>query len=276
MKKLSISLLSLALLFTYGSCTRQADEGNTEESELTEADTTDASNNRITVTATEFPEYPDAKLTLNAPAEGEPIKSGTVRFSSEVENYKLGAQTENAENLMLANSDQGQHIHLIVDNDPYTAHYEPVFERELSEGNHVVLAFLSRSFHASLKNEDAYVLRKYTVGNTNSNDTLDFDLDAPHMFYSRPKGTYAGDDAQKILLDFYLVNTELSANGNKVRATVNGREFMLEEWKPYIIEGAPMGQVTIKLELLDENDSLIDSPYNPVTRTITLEEESPQ
>ena len=175
--------------------------------------------------------------------------------------------TEGAHEKMIANSEKGQHIHLILNNNPYDALYETNYQKELEEGHYVELSFLSRSYHESIKNPDAYVLRQFTVGNAENKNV---DLNAPHMFYSRPKGEYTGKDTEKIMLDFYLVNTELSENGNKVRATINGQEFMINEWKPYYISGLPMGENTIKLELLDANGNLVQSPFNPVTRTITL------
>ena len=90
------------------------------------------------------------------------------------------------------------------------------------------------------------------------------------MFYSRPKGTYEGVDTKKLLLDFYLINTEISPEGNKVRATINGEEFILDDWVPYYIEGLPLGEVIIKLELLDSTGDLIKTPFNPVERKVIL------
>ena len=55
-----------------------------------------------------------------------------------------------------------------------------------------------------------------------------------------------------------------------MRATINDSEFMIDEWAPYYIEGLSTGEVTIKLELLDSNGELIDSPFNPVVRLVTL------
>jgi len=72
------------------------------------------------------------------------------------------------------------------------------------------------------------------------------------------------------MLDFYLVNTELSPEGNKVRATINGTEFMLDRWMPYIMEGLPMGENTVKLELVDNNGNVLPGPFNSVERTFTL------
>jgi len=58
--------------------------------------------------------------------------------------YKLGEQTPEAQKLMCANSDQGQHIHLIIDNQPYLAAYATDFEVDVPDGEHIILAFLSR------------------------------------------------------------------------------------------------------------------------------------
>ena len=141
----------------------------------------------------------------------------------------------------------------------------------MEDGHHVILSFLSRSFHESLKHQTAYDLRVITVGNTTAEQN--FDATAQHMFYSRPKGEYKGpEETQKVMLDFYLVNTTLSPEGNKVRATINGTEFMLDTWLPYIIEGLPMGETTIKLELVDNSGNVIEGPFNTVERKITLKE----
>jgi hypothetical protein len=90
------------------------------------------------------------------------------------------------------------------------------------------------------------------------------------MFYSRPKGAYTGADIQKVMLDFYLVNTELSEAGYKVKATINGTEFLLDKWVPYAMEGLPEGNLTIELALLDPSGAVVPSPFNPVSRTVTL------
>lgn len=148
------------------------------------------------------------------------------------------------------------------------AHYEPGFSKDLKAGRYVLLSFLSRSYHESVKHENAYELLQFTVGET---DAPAADLSAPHLFYSRPKGTYKGADAQSILLDFYLVNCTLSEDGYKVKATINGTEFMLTKWMPYVIEGLPMGDIEITLELIDGAGNTVDSPFNPVTRTIELQ-----
>ena len=56
-----------------------------------------------------------------------------------------------------------------------------------------------------------------------------------------------------------------------MRATIQGDEFIIDEWAPYYIEGLSKGEVSIKLELIDEMGELIDSPFNPSVRTVTLQ-----
>ncbi|NEN22755.1 phosphopeptide-binding protein [Cryomorpha ignava] len=218
---------------------------------------------------TASPEFAGAKLTLKSPKNGENLKAGNVKFDYNVEGYELGAQTSDAETNGLANSDKGQHIHAILNNEPYMAEYLPGFEKDLKGGKYVLLSFLSRSYHESVKNPEAMSIIEFNVGNS---DAQSIDLNAPHLFYSRPKGSYKGEDTNKLLLDFYLVNANLSTDGYKVRATLNGTEFMLTNWSAYVVEGLPKGDVEVKLELLDANGASVNSPYNPSTRTVTLEE----
>ncbi|GAB3194482.1 hypothetical protein ABID22_000202 [Pontibacter aydingkolensis] len=216
-------------------------------------------------------QYPESQIRLNVPPAGGVVEAGPVQFDYDLSNYQLTRMTPHSNAEHMANSQEGQHIHNIVDNEPYTAHYTTEFTKELAEGDHVILSFLSRSYHESLKHKGAYDLRMVTAGKPA--ERMEFDMNAPHMFYSRPKGEYVGKDTEQVMLDFYLVNTNLSQTGNKVRATINGTEFILDKWMPHIMEGLPMGENTIKLELIDNNGSLIPGPYNSVTRTFTLRAE---
>lgn len=262
-------LFSLSIVSILGACNSSEKSESTENKEAEKKEVKDkkpVSTISIEPLTPASPKFENADLSLE---NYEVQEDGKVAFEFNVENYELGAQTSDAEGKGLANSGKGQHIHFIPNNSPYAAHYDSeFFSNELGEGNHVVLAFLSRSYHESVKSDGAAVLTQIQVGEGGE----EVDLDQELMFYSRPKGTYKGADAKNILLDFYLFNVDLAIDGHKVKATINGQEFLLTKWVPYVIKGAPMGELTIKLELIDAENNLVDAPYNPVERTVTLEE----
>jgi len=205
------------------------------------------------------PEYENASLNIKTIEMGDEES----KFSFNIENYDLGIQTLKNFDYQLANSAKGQHIHFIINNGPYSAHYMDSFSKDFKKKSNVILAFLSRSYHESVKNKDAFILTQ--VGENQ------VDLESEFLFYSRPKGTYKGTDTERLLLDFYLVNTEISSNGNKVRATIQDTEFIIDEWAPYYIKGLPKGEINIKLELIDSIGNLIETPFNPSIRKVILD-----
>lgn len=195
-------------------------------------------------------------------------KDGT--FTYRVSNYEFAAQTPDADAVMCANSGKGQHAHLIVNNEPYMAKYEPTFDVDLPDGTHHIMTFLSRSYHESIKNGLAFRAVKATIkDNSFTEATI---IEEPMLFYSRPKGAYKGKkETDKVMLDFYPINAELSADGFYVEASVNGGSPMkITKWQPYFLEGLPMGENTVKLSLM-KGGELVDTPLNPVSRTFTLE-----
>lgn len=225
----------------------------------------DKSSKEITISRIKgSPSFDDAKLSLDSMSKIRMVnKKDNYSFSFGVNEYELGKQTPKNFNYKLANSEKGQHIHLIINNGPYFAKYSKQFDQNFEKGNNVILAFLSRSYHESIKNPNAYFLTQFGEGNK-------IDLTDELLFYSRPKGIYEGDATNKLLLDFYLINTKLSPEGNKVRATIEGKEFIIDEWSAYYIEGLPKGEISIKLELINSMGDIIKSPFNPSERKVIL------
>ena len=191
------------------------------------------------------------------------------KFTYTTSGYEFGVQTPDAESIMCANSGKGQHAHLIIDNEPYIAKYEPTFDQPIADGSHYILSFLSRSYHESIKTPAAHRAVKTDVSNGAFTNTTD--IEEPMLFYSRPKGTYRGKaETERVMLDFYPVNAPLGGE-YQVKATVNGRDFMIKKWAPYVLTGLPMGENKVTLTLM-AGDSIVDTPLNPVTRTFVLEE----
>ncbi|WP_299312088.1 hypothetical protein [uncultured Aquimarina sp.] len=266
-------ITAFLLLFVIISCKQEKKERETiNELEMEITEEIEVVKPKITLEKlADSPAYVDASLILDTSKEIVAKKSGEMDFSFNVEKYELGAQTKGPNAQKLANSGKGQHIHFILNNQPYSAHYEPNFKKEIPDGVHHLVAFLSRSFHESVKNKNSVVVRKLVVGE-NPEDKLGLNMEAPTLIYSRPKGEYTGKGTEEILLDFFVLNTKLSNEGNKVRAKINNNEFMITEWAPHVIKGLPLGEVTIQLELVDEAGNLIPGTFNKVTRKITLKD----
>lgn len=228
-----------------------------------------------TSTTAQSSESKPAKLTLtpfeeslqfsDAAIEITSFEDGDWKFAVSGSNYELGAQTNDVAAKGCANSAQGQHIHLIVGPDPYVAQYVPEFHHDIADGKHSVLAFLSRSYHESIKTDVAY-----TAQNIKLIDGVVRGMEPitnPMLFYSRPKGVYTGDDTKRVMLDYYMINTNPD---HWVQADINGQIFDLKDWQPYYIEGLPDGENTIKLTLLDNNGDMVRTNNNPVSRTFKL------
>jgi len=213
---------------------------------------------------TPSPSFPNAGINSMS------YQDGTFRFTLAESDYQLGAQTTDAEQKMCANSTKGQHFHLIVDSEPYAAKYISEFQYDIPDGEHHILAFLSRSYHESIKTSPAYKAVKATIEN-NTIKSME-SIIGPMLFYSRPKGTYVGEDTKNVMLDFYVINRKLGKDFT-VRAEVGDKTFDIDTWQPYILNGLPYGENTVKLTLLDAEGKMVEVPNNPVSRTFTLVED---
>ncbi|MTB50902.1 phosphopeptide-binding protein [Lewinella sp. W8] len=262
MRITSLLTLMLMLLLTVACGNSESADTETEETMESMEEAPVASG----ITLTPMPatsDFPDATITDWTYADG--------KFNYSVSGYEFGMQTPDADQLMCANSAKGQHAHLILNNEPYIAKYEPTFEQEVPDGKHYILTFLSRSYHESIKTDAAYRAIKAQV--EGGSFTYTEDITEPMVFYSRPKGTYTGKaNTDNVMLDFYPVNVELGKDGYSVRAVVNGTdEFTITEWQPYYLKGLPIGENTVELSLMKDGE-VVNTPYNPVTRTFTLAE----
>lgn len=108
-----------------------------------------------------------AQVRITSPKNDGVLDEGTVSLVLEVSGLELGAQTQSPRAGEIANSDLGQHVHLIVNGGSYTAHYEDgtIELEDLKSGLYTVLAFPSRSYHESFKNKGASDLINFCVQN---------------------------------------------------------------------------------------------------------------
>lgn len=271
------SIIACAAILSLGyftSCQNASNNNaNSSDTAKTVSDTTQPKAD-IAITPVEgSPEFPNATLGIkDVKSEMLGADSVKVTINYNVGNYELKAQTTDAPTKECNNSKDGQHIHFILDNAPYAALYEPTHTFNVAvNSKHYVMSFLSRSYHESIKNGKAGVLYYFSVDAKGKITKLEAPK-TPMIFYSRPKGEYVGADTKNLLLDFYVLNTSLGADSNssKIKATINGKDFMIDKWQPYFIQNAPMGDLNVQLQLLDKSGAPVSGDNTTVTRAVKL------
>lgn len=222
------------------------------------------------------PGFPEASLAFEAPERGATAGGDSLAARLSLEGFELGAATPGAEARGIAMSDGGQHVHFIVDEQPYRALYDlsgpvTVDLSGLEPGRHLLRAFASRQWHESVKSGDAFALTWFVVGDSAAGD---FDPEAPMLTYSRPKGTYAGAAADSVMVDFWVANAGLGTGqgSHSVRLTVDDSlEWELTEWAPHYVLGLDEGAHTFRLELLGPDGSPVPGDHNDTEREIVVE-----
>ena len=206
------------------------------------------------------------RIRITAPRDGATVRRGDVSLRIDLSNWELAEAP-------------GPHVHVIVDNEPYIAVRdvssalnlnELVQENlghELAEGTHVVRVFPSRDHHESVKTEGAFAM--VTFHYRSETEGFELDADAPLLTFSRPKGCSPSSD--RLLLDFYVTNAELSADGYRVHYSIDDAiEGDIASWVPHWIEGLPEMSHTIELTLLGADGEPVPGPFNQTRRTIRI------
>jgi hypothetical protein len=181
------------------------------------------------------------------------------------------------------------HVHLILDNRPYKAIYDPkqpiklselTAGEALSEGRHVLVAFPSRANHESVKTKGALAVVPFWVGK--KGDMKDDPTKKPMLIYSRPKGEYKGEMANHVLVDFYVHSVTLAAGKEHVHVAVTGPgidralEANVERFgAPLYLDNLRNGTYELKVELADASNHLVPGPWNSTTRTIKIDRDAP-
>lgn len=241
----------------------------------------------VAVNATPEPETVAAVIQL--PHEGDVVGGNPVWVQLRVDGYALEADSPFERRYEVANSKLGQTIHVVIDNEPYFAingpsiqpfneegfYYNQSYKFEIpfnmEDGAHTIRIFPARSFGESLKAEKNFQAGTFYVGKETNGSQADV-LSRPFLTYNEPSDqTLQLTENKPVLLDFYISNCELSADGYKVRLTIDGKmQRTLVSWRPYYIYGLKKGKHTIRLELLDEKNKVVPGPYNDVQHSIVI------
>lgn len=222
---------------------------------------------------------PDGSVALRftAPQNNQAVQGNAVAPTFDITGYPI--YMDSARN-------KGQHIHVIIDNEPYEADYNPAQPfthaklQNLQPGTHTLRAFPSREWHESIKQPGAFSMIVFNVGQPT---VTDINQNAPLLTYSRPKGDYKWEDHPNgVMLDFYLTNATLGATDHKVRYTLSkdGKTVKTEtltEWQPVWWPWSALqeGEYNVLIELLDKDNKPVpfkvgNLDYNRTERTFKI------
>jgi hypothetical protein len=225
------------------------------------------------------PEFPKASLSIKSVKADKVGKdSAKLTFNFDVKDYELKLQTADNGTKNCNNSDKGQHIHFILDNGPYKALYEPTNDITLpNDGKeHYMVAFLSRSYHESIKSKGAALIYHFKIDEKGNLKKLD-DPKKPMITYSRPKGDYAGKDTANILLDFYVWNCSLAKDSFNVKAEIANSDrttqtltTTITKWEPNFIHNLGTGKCKVTLTLTDKDGKQVEGPQTSASREFNL------
>jgi len=223
------------------------------------------------------PAAPLPTVKITAPGRGQVIpadKANDFAVKLDVKNWQTAQGSS--------------HVHLILDNRPYKAIYDPkqpvklselTGGEALSEGQHVLVAFPSRANHESVKTKDALASLDFYVG---KKGPADVDLKKPLLVYSRPKGDYKGEMANHVLVDFQLVNDQLAEGKDHVTITVTGpgidKDLTAQVVKfgtPHYLDNLQNGTYTVKLDLVGGDGKPVAGKWNSTTRQIKIDHDAP-
>jgi hypothetical protein len=199
----------------------------------------------------------NVSLSILSPQDNKTVEGNSISPTFTITGYPIYKDSER---------NKGQHIHVILDNEPYEADYDPSqpFKPEggkfdnLKEGTHTLRAFPSREWHESIKQEDGanFVFITFHVKAPTPNITVD--KTKPLLTYSRPKGEYRWkEDPRGVVIDYFVSNAKLSGNDYKVRYSINGsRPFLVSRWEPIWLkwEEIPPGEYKIIMDLVDKDN----------------------
>ena len=212
---------------------------------------------------------PDEVIPMPAaPAGGPAPRGASVEVKFEIKNYEIFQDPV---------TKTGQHIHVILDNQPYFAHYDSSkawLFKNIPPGTHTIRAFPSRPWHESIKEPGAFAMVTFHVGAKDGKNTPLPGV--PLLTYSRPKGKYSKAEAAKVMLDFYVTGCEITdksvPNSCRVRYKLDDQpEVTLTKWAPVWWEGLAVGKHTYVIGLTRDGKIVENGPFNLVKPPFEIE-----
>jgi hypothetical protein len=207
-----------------------------------------------------------------ADAEYKDLELGPFGYENEELKFIMngatpGTKTPGSENRKSQISGKGLYLHVVLNDTTHILYSHRLIPYQLPDGVYKMVAFVSRSYHESVKSPKSYYAREFQVksGRTYKSGPLNHAV----LAYAVPSGIYTDEETENVMLDFYLHNTNIEPGGNRVRILIdNKKEFFVDKWQAYYINGLGLGEHELEMELQNKNGQRI---YGPLKQKFLLQ-----
>lgn len=262
-----VRLTLLSLVFLFVSC-NQGSISNINPDEINAAfsehvDIIILENKGVKITeANDFPLFSDCSLKFIAPKSNAFF--GPNQFELEVDNFNLIGSTVDEKQKGVRLNDKGQFLYVIKNRKKIDRFNTTKFDFDLPNGTTNYFMAPSRSYEMSIKNDNSYLAFEYNV----EGDSCHYnDIKEPSIYLCSPSGIYPNSHSDKVLLDFFIINTEIN-DQTKVKITIDkDLHFIVDKWAPFYVEGLNPGNHTVKLQLVDKSGENIQGNYTSFEET---------
>ncbi len=203
------------------------------------------------------------QLEILSPADGALLPAGPWTLRLKVEDWPL----VDAGPLGL-----GPHVVVQLDGDPPLALTDTsTTMRPLEPGSHRLTVYAARPWGEAVKGPGAQ--RQIRLHRVAANPLSQPAPGSPQLIAVSPRGTAAGTP---LLLDWLLLEAPLQnlRSGDaswRLRVSLNGDSFLVDQQTPLWLEGWRRGSNAIQLDLLDGLGEPLNPPFNSLVSEVILE-----
>ncbi|MCP9931533.1 hypothetical protein KBY82_12150 [Cyanobium sp. AMD-g] len=203
------------------------------------------------------------QLEILSPADGALLPAGPWTLRLKVEDWPL----VDAGPLGL-----GPHVVVQLDGDPpLTLTDTSTTMRPLEPGSHRLTVFAARPWGEAVKGPGAQ--RQIRLHRVAANPLSQPAPGSPQLIAVSPRGTAAGTP---LLLDWLLLDAPLQnlRSGDaswRLRVSLNGDSFLVDQQTPLWLEGWRPGSNAIQFDLLDGLGEPLNPPFNSLVSEVILE-----
>ena len=207
------------------------------------------------------------QVTIEAPRDGANLPAGPIKLSLKVRDWPL----VNAGELGL-----GPHVVVQVDDLPAIRLSGLELELpSLSPGSHRITAYAARPWGEAVKSPGAW--SQIRVHRVTANPLAIPQPGTPQLIPVSP-ADLAG--SEPLLLDWLLLDTPLQGlrdnDGSwRLRVSVNGDSFLVDQNSPLWLKGWQPGSNSLLLELVDGLGEPLNPPFNSLVREVVLDPSKP-